>query len=420
MRKATAAGHASSRRLRRFSTGTIRSSFAFAVLAFVGAGATHFAKPLRAQTISAAHTGYFVYVGTYTSAGDPAKPTGSKGIYAYRFDSSSGEVESLGLAAESEQPSFLAADPAGKFLYAVNETDIYQGQPSGGVSAFSIDRSSGMLSLLNELPSRGGAPAHIATDRTGKYVLVSNYDGGSIAVFPILPDGRLGAASDFVQHHGSSINKDRQAGPHVHETIVSPDNRFALSTDLGLDDLFVYPFDAKTGTLGPQPRVLNLTPGFGPRHIAFAPNGHFVYLISELGSTVSVLPYDPDTGAISNRQIVRLAPADDDPAKKWAAEVAVGPSGKYLYASNRGDDFIAVFSIDPDTGMLKRTETVPLDGKTPRNFAIDPDGHWLWDANQDSDKITLFRIDQNNGNLMPSGLTLKVGAPSCVLFVPVS
>jgi 6-phosphogluconolactonase len=359
---------------------------------------------------------YFVYIGTYTA--NDSTPTGSKGLYAYRFNSGTGDIESLGLVAQAEQPSFIAADPTGKFLYAVNETDTYQGQPSGGVSSFSINRTSGMLKFLNEFPSRGASPAHITVDHSGKYVVVSNYNGGSLAVFPIQPDGRLADATAFVQHHGSSVNKDRQAGPHVHQAILSPDNRFVLSTDLGLDELFVYPFDAATGMLGPQPRVLNLTAGFGPRHIAFSPDGNYVFLISEMGSTVSVLPYNPPNGQISNRETVRLAPAGEDPAKKWAAEIAVGPSGKYLYASNRGDDFIGVFSIDPDTGMLTRTETVPLDGKTPRNFAIDPAGQWLWAAAQDSGNVTLFRIDQHSGGLLPSGLTLKVPAPACVLFVP--
>jgi 6-phosphogluconolactonase len=382
--------------------------------------APRFVSPASAQELAKPGSNYLVYVGTYTSSGHPAKNTTSKGIYAYRFNSSTGEVDPLGLAAESEQPSFLAVDPAGKFLYAVNETDTYQGQPSGGVSAFSIDRSTGMLSFLNEVPSRGGAPAHVTVDHTGKYVLVSNYNGGSLAVFPALPDGKLGDATAFVQHHGSGVNKDRQASPHVHETVLSPDNRFALSADLGLDDLFGYPFDAKTGMLGSEPRVLNLTPGFGPRHLAFSPDGGFIYLVSEMGSTVTVIAYNRQDGALSVRETVRLAPISDDASKKSGAEIAVGPSGKYLYASNRGDDFLAVYSIDNSTGMITRTETVSLEGKTPRDFAIDPSGRWLWDANQDSDNIILFRIDQQNGGLMPSGLALKVGAPTCVIFVPIS
>jgi 6-phosphogluconolactonase len=440
MRKATAVGQAPTQIL---PSGTLRRSFslrslvlrgemllfsiyqrrvyALTVLALTILIAPRLSSLARAQATPASIGNYLVYVGTYTSTGsNPAKSTGSKGIYAYRFDSSSGEIEPLGLAAESEQPSFLAVDPTGKYLYAVNETDTYQGQPTGGVSAFSIDRSTGMLTFLNELPSRGGAPAHVAVDHTGKYVLVSNYNGGSLAVFPALPDGRLGDPTAFVQHHGSSVNKSRQAGPHVHEIVLSPDNRFALSTDLGLDDLFVYPFDAKTGVLGAGPRVLSLTPGFGPRHLAFSPDGNFVYLVSEIGSTITVIPYSPKDGAVSVREAVRLAPISDDPAKKAAAEIAVGPSGKYLYASNRFDDFIAVYSIENSTGMITRTEAVVLDGKTPRDFALDPGGQWLWDANQDSDTIILFRIDPHSGGLIPSGLTLKVSAPTCVVFVPIS
>jgi 6-phosphogluconolactonase len=419
MRKATAAGISVPYGRGRFYLRVCGGVFLTLLLAL--AVPTRFLSRTHAQEPSVPGSNYLVYVGTYTSTGsNPAKSTGSKGIYAYRFDSSSGEIDPLGVAAESEQPSFLAADPSGKFLYAVNETDTYQGKPSGGVSSFSIDRTTGMLTFLNEVPSGGGSPAHVITDHTGKDVLVSNYNGGSLAVFPVLPDGKLGDATAFVQHHGSSVNKDRQAGPHVHEIVMSPDNRFALSTDLGLDDLFIYPFDAATGILGPEPRVLNLTPGFGPRHIAFSPDGNFIYLISEMGSTVTVLPYNRSDGAVSVREAVRLAPVSDDATKKSGAEIAVSPSGKYLYASNRGDDFLAVYSIENSTGMITRTETVPVDGKTPRDFAIDPGGRWLWDANQDSDNIILFRIDQQRGGLLPSGLTLKVGAPTCVVFVPIS
>lgn len=395
----------------------VRTICACAILALGIGLPSCFAKTARAQEAAAKGGNYLVYVGTYTAKGSSS--TGSKGIYAYRFDAGSGEIEPLGLVGESEQPSFVAVDPAQKFLFAVNETDTYKGQPGGGVSAFSMDRTSGKLTFLNEIASRGAAPAHIAVDHTGKYVAVSNYDGGNLAVFPILADGKLGEATAFDQHHGSSMNKERQSSPHVHEAIFSPDNRFILSADLGLDDIFVYSFDAQTGILGPQPRVVNLTGGFGPRHLAFSPDGKFVYLVSEMGSTVTVLPYDPASGNLVPRQTVRLAPTSDTPQQKAGAEIAVGASGKFVYASNRFDDVIVVYAINPDNGMIEQTESVPLDGKTPRDFAIDPGGTWLWEANQDSDNIVLYKIDQAKGSLMPSGITLKIASPTCVVFVPV-
>jgi 6-phosphogluconolactonase len=420
MRKATAVGHAadrpfrdqqSTRRLSISKAVTIASCALLALAAIGSSRATAHASPAMA-------TNYIVYIGTYTAI--DGAPTTSKGIYAYRFNATTGEIVQLGAVAAAEQPSFLAADPSGKFLYAANEMDVYRGQSSGGVSSFSINRTTGMLSFLNEIPSRGASPAHIAVDHTGKYVVVSNYNGGSLAVFPAMPDGHLGEATSFVEHHGSSVNKDRQAGPHVHQALFSPDNRFVLSTDLGLDELFVYAFDQKTGILGPQPRVLNITRGFGPRHLAFSPAGDTVYLASEMSSMVTRLAYDAATGAMEVRETERLAPATETPDNKSAAEIVVSPSGKFVYASNRGDDFIAIFSVDSNTGILTRSETIPLGAKTPRNFALDPAGQWLWDANQGSDNIVLYRIDQQNGGLMPSGITLKVPAPTCVLFVPIS
>ena len=372
-------------------------------------------KSASAQT-PPAPSQYLVYIGTYTDK------TSSKGIYAYRFDSATGKVEDLGLAAATEQPSFLTVDAAGKYLYAVNELDTYQGEPTGAISSFAINRSTGKLTLLNEIPSRGAAPAHITIDRTGKYALVSNYDGGSLAVSPILADGKLGDPTDVVQHHGSSVNPDRQAAAHVHEIVMSPDNRFAISTDLGLDQVFTYAFDSATGKLGRDPRILKVTPGSGPRHVAFAPNGQpdgqFVYLLSELSSTVSVLSRDSSTGAMAVLQTVHLAPEDIDPAKKWAAEIELSRTGKYLYASNRADNLLAVYSVNSKTGLIAPRQTVPLPNKTPRNFALDPTGRWLWDANQESDNIVLFRVSASSGRLSPSGQTVSIPSPVCVIFIP--
>jgi 6-phosphogluconolactonase len=373
------------------------------------------ALPLGAAAASpvppaAAGGKYLVYVGTYTDKG-------SKGISAYRFDTWSGEIEPVGLVATVDEPTFLATDPSHKFLYAVNEVSSFQGSATGSVSAFSINATTGGLVALNQIPSRGPGPAHLAVDHSGKFVMVANYAGGSVAVFPIQPNGGLGDASGFVQHQGSSVNKDRQAGPHAHEIVFSPDNRFAFVPDLGLDQLIAYPFDAANGALA-KPLVAQLTSGFGPRHLVFSPDGQYIYLLNELSSTITLLAYDPDSGRTSSRQVMRIAPPDAE--KKSGAEVQIDPAGNFLYASNRGTDMLVVFAIDKSNGSLTRSESVALPGKTPRQFTLDPSGRWLWDANQDSDNIILYQVDAQTGGLRPSGITLKVASPACVTFVPVS
>jgi len=352
---------------------------------------------------------YLVYVGTYTDHG-------SKGIYAYRFDSSTGKLTSLGLAAEAAEPSFLAVDSSGRFLYAVNETLTYNRQPTGAVSAFAIQSDTGKLSLLNQVSSHDEGPAHITLDRTGKYALVSNYELGSVAVLPVLKDGRLGEATSFAQHKGSSVNPERQQGPHAHAIALSPDNRFAVVADLGLDQLLVYGFDAAKGTLGAQPQIVRAAPGAGPRHLVFSPNGRFLYVINELQSTVVTYSYDAATGALHELQTISTLPKGFS-GNSAAAEIEIRPDGKFVFASNRGDDSVAVLAIDSDTGMLTQVATAPTGGKTPRNFAIDPTGSWLLAANQDSDEIVVFRIDRKTGHLTPTGETLHVPSPTCLKFV---
>jgi 6-phosphogluconolactonase len=351
-----------------------------------------------------------VYVGTYTDHG-------SKGIYVYRFDSTTGQVTSLGLAAESTEPSFLAVDPSEHFLYAVNEVDSYKNQHTGAVSSFAIDSATGKLSLLNEVSSRDAGPAHITLDQTGKYVLVSNYTLGSVAVFPVLADGRLGDFSAFVQHKGSSVNMDRQEGPHAHAFALAPDNRFAIVADLGLDKLIAYPFDATAGRLGQEPHITKTRAGAGPRHLVFDPSGKFLYVINELQSSVVSYSYDAMRGELHELKTISTLP-EKFIANNDAAEIAVHPSGKFLYASNRGHDSIAVFSVDPAKGALSRIEFVPTKGKTPRNFAIDPTGSWLLVANQASDNVVVFRIDSKTGHLTPTGQMVSVPSPACVKFVP--
>src|SRR5664279_189365 len=238
---------------------------------------------LTATLVRAADNKFLVYVGTYTDKG-------SKGIYAYRFDPVSGASDAIGLVAETSNPSFLAVDPNHKFLYAVNEIDNFNGSHSGAVSVFVIDRASGRLTLVQQVSSLGADPAHLSLDKTGKYLLVANYTGGNIAVFPIEKDGRLGPRSAFVQHAGSSVNKDRQAGPHAHEIQSSNDNQFVLTADLGVDVVLVYRFNPKTGSLAPNdPAFAKIIAGSGPRHFAISPSGKFVYLVNEMASTVTVL-----------------------------------------------------------------------------------------------------------------------------------
>lgn len=357
---------------------------------------------------------YLFYVGTYTQDGSK-----SKGIYAYRFDPATGESTPLGLAAETTNPSFVAIHPNGRFLYAVNELGNYQGPNSGGVSAFSIDQQTGKLTFLNEVRSRGADPCYIIVDKAGKNVLVANYTGGSIAVFPIDDSGRLGKASAFVQHTGHGADPKRQEGPHAHSIDLSPDNRLAFVDDLGLDELLVYKFDSSKGTLTPNdPPAIKLDPGSGPRHFALHPSGKFAYVVAEMASTVTALSVDLKTGKLQRLQTLSTLPQDFK-GENDDAEVEIHPSGKFLYTSNRGHDSIAVFAIDPKKGTLTKVDDVPTQGKIPRSFEIDPTGHFLLAENSKSDDIVVFRIDQNTGRLTPTGHKVEVGSPVCVKFLKV-
>jgi 6-phosphogluconolactonase len=354
---------------------------------------------------------FLVYIGTYTGGE-------SKGIYAWRFDAGAGAATPLGLVAEAANPSFLAVDPTNRYLYATAEISGYGGKREGAISAFAIDSATGKLALLNQVSSRGAGPAFVTVDRAGRNLLVANYAGGSVAVCPIRNDGRLGQATAFVQHTGSSINPQRQREPHAHSINVSPDNRFAIVADLGLDKLLVYRFDAAKGALTPNdPPFAAVKPGSGPRHFTFHPSGRFAYVINELASTVAAFSYDAARGAFTELQTISTLPKDFA-GNSTTAEVQVDPAGRFLYGSNRGHDSIAVFAIDPSKGALTPVEHVPTQGKTPRNFRIDPTGSYLFAANQDSGSVVIFRIDARTGRLAPTGKVLAVASPVCVKFVP--
>jgi 6-phosphogluconolactonase len=355
---------------------------------------------------------YLVYIGTYTTEQ-------SKGIYAYRFNVVTGQFVPLGLAAETSNPSFLAVHPNHKILYAVNEIGNFQNQSSGAVSAFAIDSHTGKLTLLNQVASRGADPCYVAVDKTGKYVLVANYGGGNVAVFPVLKGGKLGESTRVLQYKGTGANPERQESPHAHWIDFSPDNRFVVAADLGLDQLDVYKFSARKGSLVPnQPAVVQLKLGAGVRHFAFHPNGRFGYAVNEMQSSVVSFAYDPARGTLHELQTISILPKDFT-GKNDAAEIQIHPSGKFLYASNRGHDSIAVFSIDPTKGTLTPVEYVPTQGKAPRYFAVDPTGSRLFVANQNSGTIVSFQIDPTSGRLTPTGQVLQIASPVCLRFVPV-
>jgi 6-phosphogluconolactonase len=353
-----------------------------------------------------------VYIGTYTGAK-------SQGIYVSRLDAASGALSPPELAAETRSPSFLAVHPRGGFLYSVNEVNTSGGNPGGSVSAFAIDRTTGRLTPLNQESSGGAGPAHLIVDKSGAAVLVANYGGGSVAAVPIDADGRLKPPSAFIQHSGSSVNPQRQKGPHAHSINVAPNNRFAYVADLGLDKILIYRFDAKRGSLTPNdPPFAAVQPGAGPRHFAFHPKGKFAYVINEMDLTVTAFSHDAKRGGLTVLQSVSTLPEGLPKVSSYStAEVQVHPSGRFLYGSNRGHDSITVFAIDGKSGKLTYVQNEPTQGSTPRGFGIDPSGTYLLAGNQRSDSVVVFRIDQQTGRLTPTGHKIEVGSPVCVKFV---
>jgi 6-phosphogluconolactonase len=315
-------------------------------------------------------------------------------------------------------------DRAGKLLYAVNEVQKYQGASTGAVSSFSIDHHSWKLKPINQVASGGTDPCYLALDRSGKYLLIANYTGGTVAVIPVAGDGHLSEASSVLKNEGTpGPVRDRQEGPHAHFIAASAGNRFAYVADLGLDRVLIYRFDAERGVLRRGQSTAGATdfysatlgPGTGPRHIAFSADGKFLYVIGELDSTVTVFRNQANQTYRAIQKISAL-PAGFA-GNNTAAEIAMHPSGKFLYTSNRGDDSIAVFAIDQTSGRLTFVEHVSSGGKTPRNFAIDPAGSHLLAANQDSGNIVAFTIDKSSGRLTSTGEVAKVPSPVCLVFL---
>jgi len=353
----------------------------------------------------APHTKFIAYVGNYTTKTD------SKGIYEFRFDAASGKMSGLELAGATKDPSWVVVHPGGKYLYAANEMG-----KSSTVSAFAIDRASGKLTLLNELPALGEDPCHLSFDRTGKFLLSANYTSGNVVVYPILADGKLGEHTALVTDQGKpGPNTKRQEGPHAHWIAASEHNRFVYVADLGLDKVLVYKFDAAHGTLAAADAA-TAKPGTGPRHVAFSSDGKFMYVLGELESTVTVFANDKEM--FRSIQNVPMLPTGFT-GRNDAAEIEIHPSGRFLYASNRGHDSIIAYAISEKNGTLTQTEDVPTGGKEPRNFAIDPTGTFLLAENQNTNTIVEFRIDPETGKLTTTGETLAVPSPICLAFLPI-
>lgn len=351
----------------------------------------------------------YLIVGTYTSPGK------SEGIYVYKFNTETGEATPVS-SAVTNNPSYVAISPNEKYVYAVHEVDSRSGK-GGEISAFSFDKKTGKLTLINNEPSGGDHPCYVEVDKTGKWVFAGNYSSGSLSVYPVNKDGSLGAPST-IQHTGTGKDPQRQEKPHVHCTYMSPENKFLFVPDLGADKVMIYAFDARTGKLTPakQPFVAADPVGGGPRHFVIHPNKKYAYLIEELSG--NVVAYQYNKGEL--KEIQSISTHEDKPGFAGSADIHVSADGKFLYASNRGDfNTIGSFSIDAATGKLTPLEHISTKGKAPRNFNLDPSGNFLLVGNQTSDEIVIFNRDKVTGKLQDSEKRIKVFAPVCIKWISV-
>ena len=365
--------------------------------------------PMTAQRSAEATT---AFIGVYTN-----KDSKSKGIYAYKWNAKTGELSPLGLSVETANPSFLALAHNRKVLYAANEVDSYQGAKDGAVSAFSVDAAAGKLTLLNEVSSGGAGPCNLNLDHTGRALLVANYDGGSASTFRVQPGGKVSAAVEDIHYTGTGPDKTRQESPHAHCATASPENRYVLINDLGLDCIHVYKFDSATAKLTPNdPPAYQALPKSGPRSFVFHPNGRIAYSTNELSNTVDVLAWDASAGTLTRVQHITTV-AEGLTELAAVASVVIDRAGKFLYVSNRlGENSIVVFAIDPVTSKLTFVQRMPSGGKVPRHFALDPSERWLIAAHQNSHSLVVFARDPMSGKLTETGRTYPIDYPTCVLF----
>ena len=348
----------------------------------------------------------FVYFGSHGKGANI-------GFSLAHFDTGTGKLTTPVFLEEAVAPAYFMIRPDGTRLYTCNSS------PGSSVSAYAIDPSTAKLTLLNQKPSGGGEPCYVCLDATDRYLMVANYEAGSIAVFALKADGSIGERTAFVQHTGSSAHLDRQTQAHAHSIRLDPTNRFVLAADLGVDKVFVYRFDPKTGALQPNdPPFASVPPGSGPRHMAFSPDGRTVYVANEMGSSIIRFGWDSGHGILTPFETISTLQQGFQGAST-CAEILVHLSGKFVYATNRGHNSVAVFSVQAKTGRLIVVQHVPTQGKTPRNCEIDPTGKWLLVSNQDSDTVVTFRIDQSTGRLTQAGEPVAVPAPFCERFLHV-
>lgn len=339
-------------------------------------------------------------VGTYTNTGE------SKGIYVYDFDEKTGHAEEINYVT-SDNPSFLIADSKNNFVYSVNENE------EGWISAFSYDKNTGTLNLLNSKPSMGSAPCYLSLDKTGEWLFVGNYSSGNLSVYAINADGTIGALQQTIQHLGNGINKQRQEGPHVHCTYISADNKTLFVPDLGLDKVMVYPFNAATGNLDTINKSwIAVKAGGGPRHIIFSKNQKIAYLVEEMSGSVNVILKKGE-----EYTIIQTENHLSENEEGAGADIHLSPDEHFLYVSQRSNSNIQIYEVDAKNGTIKYVTSQSVLGNFPRNFTIHPSGKYLLSANQKSNDITIFKINKTTGLLTDTGERIKVGIPVCLQWI---
>jgi 6-phosphogluconolactonase len=360
------------------------------------------------QAQSALGGGRLLLVGTQTAAT-------SKGIYAYSLDPATGELKQVGLAAEADNPTFLALGPDRKTVLVANELGTYEGKSSGAVSTYSLDRAKARLTKISEVASQGAGPCHVAFDHTGRAAFAANYGGGSAASFSVGAGGKLSEAVSFFQYTGQGPDTQRQKGRHAHRVTVSPDNRFLLVNDLGLDVIHIYRLQPATAKLAEsEPAVWRSSPGAGPRALRFHPNGRFAYCVTEMSSSVVALRWDATRGVLETVQEVAMRPADFS-GTTAGSDIVIDREARFAYAADRFDDIIATFSISPTDGKLTLLNRTSCGGKVPRHLTLDPSGRWLLVANQATDNIAVLAQDAKTGQL-GGGKSFPLSKPQCLVF----